>query len=478
MRRPPRPRRAPATLTPLFALAALAACGDPSPPAPVDMSPPEDARVTSTPDLAPADAGGAEGGAAAGGAAGGAAPDPDDALCAPCEAGAGACAAGFVCHAPSAPAGEEAPPPFCTRPCDPADAPCPAGYSCEEPSGGAATSADAGAPARLCAPARGFCAPVFCNDGDGDGYGRGRDCLGLDCDDANPAVHPGVALDLCDGVDNNCDGLTDEHFEPTPCGEGACAGVSVCDGGRARCDAGQPSGEDANCDGRDDDCDGRADEGYQPLSCGLGVCRQESFCATGEERCAPLPPSPGETDAACDGLDADCDGLVDEGFVGEVCGLGVCAARGVCTPQGLSCAPGPLLGNDADCNLLDDDCDGRVDEGFVPATRCGLGACYRAETCGPRGPACVPAPPLSATDATCDGVDDNCDGVVDDACAENALGFTLVSQDASSLVVAIRLSRGQEQGPPNVATLPSTFDLHVRLPAGLSVGALPLGQTP
>jgi hypothetical protein len=114
----------------------------------------------------------------------------------------------------------------------------------------------------------------------------------------------------------------------------------------------------------------------------------------------------------------------------------------------------------------------------MPVTRCGLGACGRAETCGAAGPSCVPAPPLSATDSTCDGVDDDCNGVIDDACAENALSFTLISQDATTLVVAIRLSRGQEQGAPNVATLPSAFDLHIRLPLGLSVASIQLGEAP
>ncbi|MBN1335376.1 MAG: putative metal-binding motif-containing protein, partial [Deltaproteobacteria bacterium] len=41
-------------------------------------------------------------------------------------------------------------------------------------------------------------------DADGDGV-----IAGVDCDDANAAVYPGAA-DVCDGVDNDCDGETDE----------------------------------------------------------------------------------------------------------------------------------------------------------------------------------------------------------------------------------------------------------------------------
>ena len=45
-----------------------------------------------------------------------------------------------------------------------------------------------------------------CLDNDGDGYGTGGDCLGIDCDDANASLHPGMTEIECDGVDQNCDG--------------------------------------------------------------------------------------------------------------------------------------------------------------------------------------------------------------------------------------------------------------------------------
>ncbi len=49
-----------------------------------------------------------------------------------------------------------------------------------------------------------------CNDADGDGY---QDC-DEDCDDANAAIHPG-AVEVCDGVDGDCDGLIDAGPEET-----------------------------------------------------------------------------------------------------------------------------------------------------------------------------------------------------------------------------------------------------------------------
>ncbi len=48
-----------------------------------------------------------------------------------------------------------------------------------------------------------------CVDADSDGYGTGPACLGADCDDGDGNVHPGVAEDCVDSIDNNCDGLTD-----------------------------------------------------------------------------------------------------------------------------------------------------------------------------------------------------------------------------------------------------------------------------
>jgi cysteine-rich repeat protein len=47
-------------------------------------------------------------------------------------------------------------------------------------------------------------------DSDGDGYAPPQDC-----NDANPAVHPG-AVELCNGIDDNCNGQIDEGCPPTP----------------------------------------------------------------------------------------------------------------------------------------------------------------------------------------------------------------------------------------------------------------------
>ncbi len=199
-----------------------------------------------------------------------------------------------------------------------------------------------------------FLASPSHDDTDQDGA---TECQG-DSDDANPLVHP---FDGCDGFDNDLDGTTDEDFQPavTQCGLGVCAasGASSCVAGQIL-DGCQPlppqSPTDATCDAVDEDCDGAVDEDYPatPTSCGVGVCARTGAisCVDGtvQDTCAPGNPiSP--TDATCNGLDDNCDGQVDEGFVAgpSSCGLGACLSSGVtsCTGgvPGDSCVPGPPI---------------------------------------------------------------------------------------------------------------------------------------
>lgn len=67
--------------------------------------------------------------------------------------------------------------------------------------------------------------PVDRTDADLDGY-----VLADDCDDNDPAIHPG-AFDACDGVDNDCNDTIDDGY-PDVDGDGAadCDPVEVCDG--------------------------------------------------------------------------------------------------------------------------------------------------------------------------------------------------------------------------------------------------------
>lgn len=57
---------------------------------------------------------------------------------------------------------------------------------------------------------KGVGAVAECVDNDGDGYGANCD-QGRDCDDYNDRIHAG-AVELCDLLDNDCDGVTDERL--------------------------------------------------------------------------------------------------------------------------------------------------------------------------------------------------------------------------------------------------------------------------
>ncbi len=92
---------------------------------------------------------------------------------------------------------------------------------------------------------------------------------------------------------------------------GTCSGFRTCDGvsGFNTCTAKVPEPE--ICNGIDDDCDGKIDENVVPLTCGTGACKNtvDSCIDGGVTTCTPLPPSV-ET---CNGVDDDCDGVVDNG---------------------------------------------------------------------------------------------------------------------------------------------------------------------
>src|SRR5258706_7930743 len=126
-----------------------------------------------------------------------------------------------------------------------------------------------------------------CQDVDGDGYEAG-----VDCNDLDPSIHPG-AVEVCNGVDDDCDAAVDENLGSTTCGTGACSRtVNNCVGGVPQtCTPGTPTAE--ICNGIDDDCDGSVDDSLGSTSCGTGACsRTVNNCVGGvPQTCTPGTPT-------------------------------------------------------------------------------------------------------------------------------------------------------------------------------------------
>jgi len=144
--------------------------------------------------------------------------------------------------------------------------------------------------------------------------------------------------EICDAIDNDCDGDVDEGLYPcsSECGEGE----AICvEGELFLCSAPQP--EEEVCDYADNDCDGDVDEG------------QRNAC----DECGDVPAD------ICNGIDDNCNGVIDEDLI-QACETPCEAGFQNCVggQWGPCSAQAPL---EEVCNGFDDDCNELVDDGLM-----------------------------------------------------------------------------------------------------------------
>ena len=296
---------------------------------------------------------------------------------------------------------------------------------------------------------------VWWPDADGDGFGRDgesttsctqpadtADTAG-DCDDDDPAVHPD-ATEVCNGVDDDCDGQADDSELRTWF-------------------------EDADGDGYGADATAIED-------C---IAPDEHWVTTGDD-CNDQDPDahPGAEEVCGDGDDDDCDGLPDSGEDaatwysdddGDTWGHPA-ETEHTCEPQegwvqrGDDCRPNDpeaYPGAPETCNGYDDNCEGEVDEGFDAD-----GDGHRDDACAevePDAGDCDDTDPdihPDATDHCANGIDEDCDG--DDTPCGFSGSFDLASADAAvysdqnSFAAGYHLATGDFDGDGDVDLVVAT----------------------
>ena len=238
-------------------------------------------------------------------------------------------------------------------------------------------------------------------DGDQDGYPASEDC-----DDDNLQVNP-AAIELCDGIDNNCNGLLDEDvvqfffLDEDGDGFGGYTSIQACEAPSGYV----PVSNDCNdenidvypsapeqCDNLDNNCNGQTDEnlntewfididgdGYGNPNFKLEQCLAPNGYVADNTDCNDSEASANPWgEEVCDGFDNDCNGQTDEGL--------------------------------AETYYLDLDLDGYGDPN-QSYLGCGAPAGYILENTD-----CLDSNANANPGAaeTCDGIDNNCDGAIDE----------------------------------------------------------------
>jgi hypothetical protein len=221
---------------------------------------------------------------------------------------------------------------------------CDAAAACR--SGTPITCSDGNAcTADVCTPATGVCSfPAL--DADADGFGPIA-CGGTDCNDLNAAVHPG-ATEICDNLDNNCNGTVDENFKnyndpctaDTECCSGTCTANRCAFGSGDLClSLNEPCVAPAEC------CTGRCEASINGVKrCVDAVTCAPAGTACGQAAdCCSLYCDPTtfkcSNSSSCDPIAASC--LDNVECCGNICAGGSCNTVGPgCATLGEVCSSG------------------------------------------------------------------------------------------------------------------------------------------
>lgn len=311
-------------------------------------------------------------------------------------------------------------------------------------------------------------------DSDGDGYGltgsnpvfactqpTGWVSNADDCNDLDSGIHPD-AEDVCDGIDQDCDGsdgpaaglYIDADFDGYGTGEVIYVGC-VVPGYSSRnddCDDTDPTanpGADEVCDGVDNDCDATIDEvgtttfyidedsdGYGSASSTTQACTAPSGYSVSSSDCNDNNPNvnPGAIET-CDTADNDCDSVVDEGYDADSDGYTVCG--GDCNDVNADVNPAKT---EITCNGVNDDCSASTDDspdadsdGYDICASGVSGADSYASDCNDVNSGVNPG----KTETTCNGVNDDCNTATDDSPDADSDGYDVCAIGVSGADVRV-----------------------------------------